>query len=105
VSAADPLDTFLSSASPPPDLTDERVQVMMAGVFARLDQAPPPRRPRSAVWRIFLAPLPRYAVQMATAALLGVLLGAALPQKEETVQQPPLVALISASTPSQPLGF
>lgn len=105
MTAADPLDTFMRSAAPPPDLTDDRVQVMVAGVFARLDQEPPMRRPRSALRWIFLAPRPRYAVQMATAALLGVLLGAALPQKEETVQQPPLVALISASTPSQPLGF
>jgi hypothetical protein len=101
---ADPLDAFLRSAAPPANPSDERVQDMMAGVMARLDQQPPARSWGS-VWRVLFAPVPRYTVQMATAALLGVLLGAALPQKEETVQQVPLVSLISASAPSQPLGF
>ncbi|MDR3436344.1 hypothetical protein [Telmatospirillum sp.] len=102
--SGDPLDTFMRSASLPADIADDRVQAMMNGVLARLDQLPPVRR-HTAFWRFLSPPLPRYAVQMATAALLGILLGAALPQKEETVQQPPLVSLISASAPSQPLGF
>ncbi len=102
----DPLDSVLRGASPPADISDERIQTMIAGVLAQLDPIAPPRPSwRSILWRILLPPLPRYIVQMATAALLGVLLGAALPQKEETVQQPPLVSLITASAPSQPLGF
>jgi hypothetical protein len=97
----DPLDVFVRSATPSVDISDKRVEAMMAGVMAQLDLTPR----RIVFWRWLWAPRPRYALQMATAALIGVLLGSALPQKDETVQQPPLVSLISASAPSQPLGF
>lgn len=97
----DPLDVFVRSATPSVGISDKRVEAMMAGVMARLDRTPR----HIAFWRWLRAPRPHYALQMATAALIGVLLGSALPQKDETVQQPPLVSLISASAPSQPLGF
>jgi len=102
----DPLDVFVRSATATPDLSDRRVQTMMRGVMTRLDQ-PQQKDPSwtAAAWRILRTPLPRYAVQMLTAALFGVLFGSAIPQSGDRGQQQPLVSLISASAPSQPLGF
>lgn len=101
----DPLDAFMRSAAPSSDLSDRRVQTMIAGVMARLDRPQHKRPSWTAAWWILRTPLPRYAVQMLTAALFGVLFGSAIPKSDDRGQQQPLVSLISASAPSQPLGF
>jgi hypothetical protein len=100
---ADPLERFMRSGSPSIDLSDDRVQTMICGVLSQLDQ--PQKGPWITLRRLLSPLLPRYVFQMAMAALLGGLLGTALPQRIEPVQHPPLVSLISASLPSQPLGF
>ncbi|PKU24371.1 hypothetical protein [Telmatospirillum siberiense] len=102
---ADPLDNFVNSAAPPVKIADSRVHDLTTAVQMRIDHLP-------STGRIAFPPpsmpsvLPRYALPMATAALLGVLLGSAvLPQREAMAQRPPLLSLISATAPSQPLGF
>jgi hypothetical protein len=95
----------MRSATPSADLSDRRVQTLIQGVLLRLDQPRQACRPWTAAWQILRTPLPRYAAQMLTAALFGVLFGSAIPQNSDTGRQPPLVSLISASAPSQPLGF
>ena len=101
----DPLDAFVRSAAPSPDISDRRVQSMIGGVMTRLDQPLQKAPSWTAAWWVLQTPLPRYAVQMLTAALFGVLFGSTFPQSDDTGQQQPLVSLISASAPSQPLGF
>lgn len=103
--SVDPLDSFVKSAAPPVEISDERVHALTSAVQMLI--VPP--RPRHGILSRRQPPippaLPRYALPMVTAALLGVLLGSTLQPRDEARQSLPLVSLISASTPSQPLGF
>ena len=68
----DDLDAFIRAATPPPHLPPERVAAVVAATLARV----PPRSPRrdagSAWWSGLVL---RYAVPMATAAMLGLIVG------------------------------
>lgn len=106
----DPLDDFVRSAAPPADVTTERVDDLITRVMARLDQQParPRRRTWLAIGWTLGSPqprhvLPRYALPIAVAAVLGGLVGAVLPTAKD--EQPPLFSLISDTTALQPLGF
>ena len=77
----DPLDDFLRGNFPAPDLSPERVDRLIGSVMARLDREPAPRR-----WPQWLAalvpPVTRFALPMAAAAVLGVMVGHGLNQAE-----------------------
>jgi hypothetical protein len=81
--SADDLDRLVRGAMPPAKVTEDRAARVMAGVMARLDQGcvRRPRRPFLALLAGRLAglpSLPRFAVPMAAAALLGIVVGQGL---------------------------
>jgi hypothetical protein len=86
----------------PPEITPARLQGLTSAVFARIDRLPA-ARPwwRRPAWPVFS----RYALTMVVAALCGGLVGAVLPNTETTTGEAPLSVLITASSPSHPLGF
>lgn len=104
------LDDFIRSTLPSPEISAARMQDLTSAVFARIDRAP---ARRSRWWSIPRWPvLRRYALPMVLAAIFGGLVGAELPDTESTTTttvsttgEAPLSLLITASRPSQPLGF
>jgi len=79
--SADDLDRFMRRARPPAEVSDERAARVVAGVMARLEAGPSARPTAWAAlggWLAGLASLPRFAVPMAAAAVLGVVVGQSL---------------------------
>jgi len=66
----DPFDDLIQDAFPPLEVTPQRIDRLIGGVMARLDD--PPRRP---FWLALLLPFSRFALPMAAAAALGVVVG------------------------------
>ncbi|MDR3440222.1 hypothetical protein [Telmatospirillum sp.] len=102
------LDDFVRSSLPPIDLSAARLSQLTTSVFAEIDRTPvgrPEFRPTAMFWQCLRGAFPRYAIPMVLAAIFGGLLGASLPQADKTVSQTPLSTLLTASAPSQPLGF
>jgi len=80
----DPLDDFVRGAFPPVEVSPDRIHRLVGGAMARLDEA---RRPWDwTVWRELLAPLTRFALPMAAAALLGIVVGERLDQGDPLAQ-------------------
>ena len=73
----DPLDDLVRAALPPVEVTPERVDRLIGAVMLRLD-----RQPRSVGWLAMLLPVSRFALPMAAAAALGMLVGTDLNQPE-----------------------
>ena len=91
----DPLDDLIQEAFPPLEVTTQRIDRLIGGVMARLDE--PPRRQ---VWLALLLPFTRFALPMAAAAALGVVVG-------QDLDRPEPLSLFSASflsTSFSPLG-
>lgn len=96
--SADDLDRFVRGATPPAEVTEDRAARVMAGVMARLDRRPAPPASKWAVlarWLGRLTPPPRFAVPMAAAVLLGVVVGQGLRPAEEIATFDQLLAVTS----------
>jgi hypothetical protein len=78
--SGDPLDEMMGRLAPPVEVAPQRADRVMATVMARLD-APvaQPSRPMPKPWlyRVVL-PLSRFALPMAAAAMLGIVVGEGL---------------------------
>ncbi len=77
--SADDLDEMMRRLVPPVEVDPARVVCVMERVMARLDEppvpAPVPITARVMEWLAGLLPLSRFALPMAAAALLGVVVG------------------------------
>lgn len=86
------LDNFVRSALPPVEVSDRRLDRLSHAVLARLD--------RPAPWRRLVdwlpSPVGRYALPMATAAMLGLMVGRHLAPPEPLFPAQSLLA--SSST-------
>jgi hypothetical protein len=101
----DEFDAMIRSSFPPVAPSPERVDRVIGSVLATIEARTP--RPDQTVppWAIAAMPLPRYAMAMAIAAVLGSLCGVLLPNASKVADQPPLLSLITISTATKPLGF
>lgn len=98
------LEAFVQANDPANAVGRDALVRVMNGVMANVPKAPPPRRLSLAQWLGLPGEwLPRFAVSMAAAALLGVVVGGRLPVN--TVEQlSPIEALAEAGS-YQPLDL
>lgn len=75
--SGDELDEMMGRLAPPPEVTSDRVARVMGNVMARLDETRPATGSvsRFASWLAGLVPVSRFALPMAAAALLGIVVG------------------------------
>lgn len=87
--SADDLDEMMRRLAPPVEVTPERAARVMAGVMARLDErmgAEPAVVAMKRPWmRRVVLPLSRFALPMAAAAMLGIVVGEGLRPSGELV--------------------
>lgn len=101
----DPFDRFIRTSLPPVDLSQDRVDRLTDAVFARLPAQPPlsaPTRPRARRGGGFVGGwfdlIGRFAVPMATAAALGLVVGAQITPSEGAAQIADLFAPVYLTT-------
>lgn len=85
--SGDELDQFMRGLRRPAEVGDERAARVMGAVMARL---PERRKPGilsalAAAWPVGLVPSVRFALPMAAAALLGIVVGQGLRPSDESV--------------------
>jgi hypothetical protein len=73
--SADDLDDMMRKLVPPVAVAPDRAARVMDRVMARLDEQPIPAREGMSRWLASLLPMSRFALPMAAAALLGVVVG------------------------------
>lgn len=74
--ADDELDDMMRRLAPPVEVSSQRAERVMQGVMARLDErSVAAARPSVGEWLANLLPLSRFALPMAAAALLGIVVG------------------------------
>ena len=78
--SADDLDELMRHLAPPVTVAPERAALVVESVLARLDEPAFSRSRRSPLmsWLAGLVPVSRFAMPMAAAALLGVVVGQGL---------------------------
>lgn len=85
--ADDDLDDIMRRLAPPVEVSPERAERVMTRVMARLDGRgmAAASRPSFGEWLAGLMPLSRFALPMAAAALLGIVVGHDLRAETEVV--------------------
>jgi hypothetical protein len=73
--SADDLDEMMRRLVPPVEVDPARADRVMERVMARLDETPAPASASFRGWLASLLPMSRFALPMAAAALLGVVVG------------------------------
>jgi hypothetical protein len=85
--SGDELDELMRRLVPPVEVASDRAARVMDRVMARLDEARPTAAPLSGLagWLAGLLPVSRFAVPMAAAVLLGVVVGQGLRPSADVV--------------------
>lgn len=85
----DPLDTFLRRAAPPVRVSDDRLDRLISATLARAPERRPAPPSRRAAWADMLF---RWALPLATAGILGVMVGQNMTPAESAPASLPLLS-------------